>query len=128
MSPLVQDFLPDCTLPGAPQCAVCGCGLVLLVQVYCPLEGSPYHRLLHVYCCTQQQCWSNPERYSSTIATGDIACVCALIICYTNPAVYMQCVTMGTTAWSQYVWISSVTSHLLVLICRTTKMLKFPNP
>ncbi|XP_072488120.1 programmed cell death protein 2-like isoform X4 [Notamacropus eugenii] len=31
-----------------------------VVQVYCPLEGSPYHRLLHVFACVHSDCVGQP--------------------------------------------------------------------
>ena len=41
--------------------------MALLAQVYCPHNGSLYHRLLHVYCCCHPACWSKSERYTFTI-------------------------------------------------------------
>lgn len=58
----VQDFYQECLLTSAPSCRCCHSPLVLLVQVYCPLEASPYHRLLHIFCCTQSDCWNNSKR------------------------------------------------------------------
>ena len=58
----VQDFFSSCLLSSPPTCKCCGGPSVLLVQIYCPHEGSPYHRLLHVYCCCQIACWSKTER------------------------------------------------------------------
>ncbi|XP_073082408.1 programmed cell death protein 2-like isoform X4 [Manis javanica] len=36
--------------------------LALVVQVYCPLEGSPFHRLLHVFACPYPRCRSGGAR------------------------------------------------------------------
>ncbi|KAF0884563.1 PDD2L protein, partial [Crocuta crocuta] len=51
--------LPD-ALPvvGAPRpvCGRCRQPLALVVQVYCPLEGSPFHRLLYVFACPRPRC------------------------------------------------------------------------
>ncbi|XP_029422505.1 programmed cell death protein 2-like isoform X2 [Nannospalax galili] len=51
--------LPD-ALPGVaaprPRCARCAQPLALVVQVYCPLEGSAFHRLLHVFACAHSGC------------------------------------------------------------------------
>ncbi|XP_004600770.2 programmed cell death protein 2-like [Sorex araneus] len=51
----VPDALPAVAAPG-PECAACGQPLALVVQVYCPLEGSPFHRLLHVFACARAGC------------------------------------------------------------------------
>ncbi|XP_056356709.1 programmed cell death protein 2-like isoform X2 [Oenanthe melanoleuca] len=40
-----------------PRCARCGRALLLLVQVYCPLERGPAHRALHVFACAAPRCW-----------------------------------------------------------------------
>ncbi|XP_052568271.1 programmed cell death protein 2-like isoform X2 [Peromyscus californicus insignis] len=51
----VPDALPAVTAPG-PRCGGCAEPLALVVQVYCPLEGSPFHRLLHVFACARPGC------------------------------------------------------------------------
>uniref|UniRef100_A0A8D1R4J6 Programmed cell death 2 like n=1 Tax=Sus scrofa TaxID=9823 RepID=A0A8D1R4J6_PIG len=51
----VPDSLPAVAAP-RPVCEVCGQPLALIVQVYCPLEGSPFHRLLHVFACSLPEC------------------------------------------------------------------------
>ncbi|XP_004595080.2 programmed cell death protein 2-like [Ochotona princeps] len=51
----VPDALPAVAAP-RPACARCGAPLALVVQVYCPLEGSPFHRLLHVFACARPGC------------------------------------------------------------------------
>ncbi|KFV91595.1 Programmed cell death protein 2-like, partial [Eurypyga helias] len=43
--------------PGSPRCGECGRALAHLVQVYCPLEGSPFHRLANVFACAEKGCW-----------------------------------------------------------------------
>ncbi|XP_069758122.1 programmed cell death protein 2-like [Narcine bancroftii] len=57
---------PDC-VPGVilecPHCALCTAPLVHLVQVYCPLEGSPYHRTINVWACLQRECWGKCESW-----------------------------------------------------------------
>ncbi|CAI8029110.1 Programmed cell death protein 2-like [Geodia barretti] len=50
------DFFRSSSLPALPCCTLCGGFLQLLVQVYCPLDDSVNHRLLHLYCCTQSTC------------------------------------------------------------------------
>ncbi|KAL1769389.1 programmed cell death protein 2-like [Sigmodon hispidus] len=51
----IPDALPAVPAPG-PRCGRCAEPLVLVVQVYCPLEGSPFHRLLHVFACARPRC------------------------------------------------------------------------
>ncbi|XP_008065600.1 programmed cell death protein 2-like [Carlito syrichta] len=51
----VPDALPTVAAP-RPACERCGQLLTLVVQVYCPLEGSPFHRLLHVFACACPSC------------------------------------------------------------------------
>ncbi|KAM6223719.1 programmed cell death protein 2-like [Rhynchocyon petersi] len=51
----VPDALPGVAAP-RPVCGCCGQLLALVVQVYCPLEGSPFHRLLHVFACARPSC------------------------------------------------------------------------
>lgn len=52
-----QDALPAVAAP-RPVCGRCRQLLALVVQVYCPLEGSPFHRLLHVFTCPRPRCGS----------------------------------------------------------------------
>lgn len=49
------DWLPVISLP-SPRCGRCGAPLAHVVQVYCPLEASPYHRNLHLFACTGSGC------------------------------------------------------------------------
>nr|XP_045010396.1 programmed cell death protein 2-like isoform X2 [Jaculus jaculus] len=51
----VPDALPAVAAP-RPACGTCRRPLALIVQVYCPLEGSPFHRLLHVFACARPGC------------------------------------------------------------------------
>lgn len=39
-----------------PRCGRCGAPLAQVVQVYCPLEASPYHRDLHLFACPGAEC------------------------------------------------------------------------
>ncbi|KAI2590222.1 hypothetical protein G5576_017615, partial [Homo sapiens] len=56
-----QDALPTVAAP-RPVCQRCGQPLALVVQVYCPLEGSPFHRLLHVFACACPGCSTGGAR------------------------------------------------------------------
>ena len=49
------DWLPGIS-PPCPGCARCGAPLSHVVQVYCPLEASPYHRSLHLFACPGAAC------------------------------------------------------------------------
>ncbi|XP_045747190.1 programmed cell death protein 2-like isoform X2 [Mirounga angustirostris] len=51
----LPDALPAVAAP-RPVCERCRQPLALVVQVYCPLEGSPFHRLLHVFACPFPRC------------------------------------------------------------------------
>lgn len=57
------DFFTGNLLSSAPSCACCHAPLILVVQVYCPLEASHYHRLLHIFCCTEPKCWGNSRSW-----------------------------------------------------------------
>ncbi|KAF3706062.1 Programmed cell death protein 2-like [Channa argus] len=45
----------------SPRCGRCGAPLAHVVQVYCPLEASPYHRNLHLFACTGADCNGRSE-------------------------------------------------------------------
>ncbi|XP_036608726.1 programmed cell death protein 2-like [Trichosurus vulpecula] len=55
----IPDSLPAVPAP-RPGCGRCGAAMAHVVQVYCPLEGSPYHRLLHVFACVHLDCVGQP--------------------------------------------------------------------
>ncbi|XP_045652153.1 programmed cell death protein 2-like [Ursus americanus] len=57
----LPDALPAVAAP-RPVCERCRQPLALVVQVYCPLEGSPFHRLLHVFACPLPACGSGGTR------------------------------------------------------------------
>ncbi|XP_070764137.1 programmed cell death protein 2-like [Enoplosus armatus] len=54
------DWLPVISRQ-SPRCARCGAPLAHVVQVYCPLEASPYHRNLHLFACPGAECSGGPE-------------------------------------------------------------------
>ncbi|XP_067158584.1 programmed cell death protein 2-like [Apteryx mantelli] len=56
------DAVPSVRL-GCPGCGVCGAALLHLVQVYCPLEASPYHRVANVFACAGRGCWGQPRSW-----------------------------------------------------------------
>ncbi|XP_041650740.1 programmed cell death protein 2-like isoform X2 [Cheilinus undulatus] len=49
--------------PLSPRCSRCGAPLALVVQVYCPLEASPYHRNLHLFACPGEECSGRSESW-----------------------------------------------------------------
>lgn len=49
---------------GSPLCMQCKACLSLVVQIYCPLNNSQYHRTLYVYCCTNHLCWTSSKKYN----------------------------------------------------------------
>ncbi|KAM8775476.1 programmed cell death protein 2-like [Rhynchonycteris naso] len=57
----LPDALPAVAAP-RPMCERCRQPLALVVQVYCPLEGSWFHRLLHVFACPSPTCCSGGAR------------------------------------------------------------------
>ncbi|XP_063169150.1 programmed cell death protein 2-like [Candoia aspera] len=46
-----------------PSCGICKAGLLHVVQIYCPLEGSLYHRVINVFACATKGCWGNSESW-----------------------------------------------------------------
>ncbi|XP_074957483.1 programmed cell death protein 2-like isoform X1 [Phalacrocorax aristotelis] len=56
------DWVPA-VRPGCPCCGVCGGALAHLVQVYCPLEGAPAHRIANVFACAGRGCWGAPRSW-----------------------------------------------------------------
>lgn len=61
MVSVLQDWVPA-VRAAPPQCARCGRALLLVVQVYCPLERGPAHRALHVFACAAPRCWGAARR------------------------------------------------------------------
>ncbi|XP_029781926.1 programmed cell death protein 2-like isoform X2 [Suricata suricatta] len=57
----LPDAVPAVAAP-RPVCGRCRQPLALVVQVYCPLEGSPFHRLLHVFACPRPRCGGGRAR------------------------------------------------------------------
>ncbi|XP_016422442.1 programmed cell death protein 2-like isoform X1 [Sinocyclocheilus rhinocerous] len=56
------DLLPVITLQ-YPTCALCQRGLSQVVQIYCPLAASRYHRTINVFACTNPQCYGKSESW-----------------------------------------------------------------
>ncbi|XP_066993365.1 programmed cell death protein 2-like isoform X2 [Anabrus simplex] len=56
---------PDWYLDGIPSpcCQLCGLTLPLVLQVYAPLEASPYHRTLYLFGCINPNCWNERESW-----------------------------------------------------------------
>ncbi|XP_029464546.1 programmed cell death protein 2-like [Rhinatrema bivittatum] len=58
--------LPD-TAPSItmiyPSCGICNSSLVHIIQIYCPLESSPFHRVINVFACGKKQCWGKSNSW-----------------------------------------------------------------
>ncbi|XP_069692515.1 programmed cell death protein 2-like [Periplaneta americana] len=56
---------PDWPVDGIPQplCQLCGLSLPLVLQIYAPLENSPYHRTLYLFGCINPNCWNQNESW-----------------------------------------------------------------
>ncbi|KAK1162111.1 programmed cell death protein 2-like isoform X1 [Acipenser oxyrinchus oxyrinchus] len=59
----LQNCFPSLTLR-YPSCSICNGILVHVVQIYCPLEGSPYHRTVNVYACPSRECFGKSESWT----------------------------------------------------------------
>ncbi|BES91579.1 Programmed cell death protein 2, C-terminal putative domain [Nesidiocoris tenuis] len=44
--------------PTAVTCKLCNLSLPLVLQIYAPLDNSPYHRTLYLFACINPQCWN----------------------------------------------------------------------
>ncbi|XP_030048601.1 programmed cell death protein 2-like [Microcaecilia unicolor] len=58
----LPDVFPSVTMI-YPSCGICNSALVHVVQIYCPLEGSPFHRVINVFACGRKQCWGKSESW-----------------------------------------------------------------
>lgn len=56
------DVPPQVSRP-CPRCSRCGAALFHVVQVYCPLEASPYHRTLNLFACPEEDCSGRSESW-----------------------------------------------------------------
>ncbi|XP_071100205.1 programmed cell death protein 2-like [Haliotis cracherodii] len=51
--------LPDLMIHlSTPKCEGCSALMMHILQIYCPLELSPFHRSLHVFACVTRSCWN----------------------------------------------------------------------
>ncbi|KAG8437652.1 hypothetical protein GDO86_008388 [Hymenochirus boettgeri] len=46
-----------------PSCGLCSAALGLVAQIYCPLEGSLFDRVIHVFACCRNSCWGKSESW-----------------------------------------------------------------
>lgn len=44
--------------PTAVTCKLCSLNLPLVLQIYAPLDYSPYHRTLYIFACINPNCWN----------------------------------------------------------------------
>uniref|UniRef100_A0A1A8KAA4 Programmed cell death 2-like n=1 Tax=Nothobranchius kuhntae TaxID=321403 RepID=A0A1A8KAA4_NOTKU len=49
----------------SPRCGLCGGLSVHVVQIYCPLQASPYHRTLHLFACPRPDCSGRSESWTA---------------------------------------------------------------
>ncbi|XP_013384996.1 programmed cell death protein 2-like [Lingula anatina] len=56
------DF-PSNVEPPTPVCELCGKRLLLVTQLYCPLQGSLYHRTMYIFGCVTKTCWNKSESW-----------------------------------------------------------------
>lgn len=56
---------PDWPVDGvtSPLCKLCGLPPPLILQIYAPLENSPYHRTLYLFGCLNPNCWNQNESW-----------------------------------------------------------------
>ncbi|KAG5839695.1 hypothetical protein ANANG_G00207650 [Anguilla anguilla] len=59
----LPDRLPSVSLR-YPSCALCSTDLTHVVQVYCPLAASPYHRTINVFACPNPLCYGKSESWT----------------------------------------------------------------
>uniref|UniRef100_A0A8C4Y461 Programmed cell death 2 like n=1 Tax=Gopherus evgoodei TaxID=1825980 RepID=A0A8C4Y461_9SAUR len=59
---LSQNCVPSVTMI-YPSCGICGTTLMHIVQLYCPLEGSLFHRVINVFACAMKGCWGKSESW-----------------------------------------------------------------
>lgn len=59
------DWLPPLVPPQSPRCRRCGAPAAHVVQVYCPLESSPYHRNFHLFACPSSDCSGRSECWTA---------------------------------------------------------------
>lgn len=53
-----------------PRCRSCSAPLALVVQVYCPLEASLFHRNLHLFACSRAECSGQSECWTVLRSQG----------------------------------------------------------
>ncbi|KAJ1522354.1 hypothetical protein ONE63_002646 [Megalurothrips usitatus] len=56
---------PDWPVDGvtSPLCKLCGLPPPLILQIYAPIENSPYHRTLYIFGCVNSNCWNQNESW-----------------------------------------------------------------
>lgn len=65
----VPDWLPGVGRP-SPCCDRCRAQMAHVVQVYCPLEASPYHRNLHLFACPSADCSGRSDGWVALRSQG----------------------------------------------------------
>ena len=98
-----------------PGCPVCDRRMCLYAQLYCPLEGSPYHRTFHCFCCCSKQCWSESSRWGWCACVGEGGCtsVCVCVcVCACVRVCVRACVRACTFVYSYICMCESICARV----------------
>jgi len=57
----LPDWFASVNIDQYPQCGLCTANLYHLVQMYCPLLNSTFHRTLNVFGCINKTCWNKSQ-------------------------------------------------------------------
>ncbi|XP_072029783.1 programmed cell death protein 2-like isoform X2 [Amphiura filiformis] len=79
-----------------PRCNLCGQALILITQIYCPLEKREFHRTLYVFGCVNKSCWN--KQLSWTILRSQIPTRQPYEL-QSNTKTQPEPVTMATDEW-----------------------------
>ncbi|XP_076861738.1 programmed cell death protein 2-like isoform X2 [Brachyhypopomus gauderio] len=92
------DLIPGIT-DQCNRCILCDGILGHVVQIYCPLGESPYHRTLNIFACVNPQCYGKPESWKvlrSQCLESDLK---QLSECQDASNLQVKQVQMSTTEW-----------------------------
>lgn len=91
------DWLPVISRP-CPRCRRCRAPLVLVVQVYCPLDTSPYHRNLHLFVCPAAACGGSADTWT-VLRSQCLEAKAAEAARSTGPPAPAQAAPLAATDW-----------------------------
>ncbi|KAK1788916.1 hypothetical protein P4O66_015821 [Electrophorus voltai] len=81
------------------QCILCDGMLSHVVQIYCPLGESPYHRTMNVFACVNPQCYGKPESWKALRSQCSESDVKQLLERQHVSNLQVKQVPMSTTEW-----------------------------